>query len=108
MTSPQHRFVTLLVSRRTESFYRAVDVIIRALDADTRYELGRLGPNARSRVRTALGSELLNGISLTLPQPRSCDLLIYRKPDGKNTANCRYGGQPSHDHYRNTLYLEGP
>ncbi|MHB0956932.1 MAG: alpha-galactosidase [Pirellulaceae bacterium] len=66
----------LLVFRRGESPYGSADLVVRGLTTDATYEvlsdtLGALG--------TFSGTQLSQGLTLTLPEKQKSDLLVYRR-----------------------------
>lgn len=65
----------LLVFRRGESPYRTVDVSLRGLGPHTRYELVS---DASGALGTFTGAELGRRYSITLPEKKRSDLILYR------------------------------
>ena len=66
----------LLVFRRPDSPYRAVEVSLRGLDTDATHQLTSHATGETTEVR---GSALMGRFLLTLPEKRSSDLIHYRK-----------------------------
>jgi len=67
----------ILVFRRSGSPYRAIDVALRGLSPDATYEISSDRTDGKQR---RLGAELMQCYTITLDEPRSSDLLTYRKP----------------------------
>jgi alpha-galactosidase len=65
----------LLVFRRAESPYRAVDLTLRGLRSDATYELVSDGAGS---LGTFTGAQLRTGLPITLPHRHASDLIVYR------------------------------
>lgn len=65
----------VLAFRREESPYRTAEVRLRGLDPDATYELAYDSSGEHVRAR---GADLLRSFLLTLPEPRSSELIAYR------------------------------
>ncbi len=66
----------ILVFRRSDSPYRALDVTLRGLNADAVYEVSSDRTGATRRVA---GTQLMAGYTITLDERHSSDLIVYRK-----------------------------
>ena len=66
----------ILALRRGESPYRSVEVKLHGLEADASYEISL---DSSGEKMVARGVDLLRRLHLSLPRPRSSDLITYRK-----------------------------
>ena len=66
----------LLVFRHAESPYRTTDLVLRGLEAEAMYEVVS---DSRGSLGLFRGERLMQGLTWTLPEKHSSDLLIYKK-----------------------------
>jgi alpha-galactosidase len=69
----------LLIFRRAKSPYCTADVVLRGVKPKQAYELECFAVDGTRQKMTVLGSQLLSGIKLTLPNRHQSDLIVYRK-----------------------------
>lgn len=66
----------ILVFRREQSPYQSLEVSLRGLDPKASYTIRS---EMSGKVTTMSGSALANRLIIALPEPRSADVLVYRK-----------------------------
>jgi alpha-galactosidase len=66
----------VLVFRRPESPYTAIEVSLRGLDPEATYELSYSSSGAKRRLK---GAALMRDFQITVPEKHKSDLIVYRK-----------------------------